>query len=56
MLEFLKETPQKEATKIAKSYPFAADYGKKTVILSCDPAKLGDKGPELKCPPQNNVI
>jgi hypothetical protein len=33
-----------------------ADYGKKTVILSCDPATLGDIGSDNKCARKNNVI
>ncbi|MDQ1831424.1 hypothetical protein [Massilia scottii] len=55
MLEFLKKTPQKEAVMIAKTYHPTADYGKKTVILSCDLATLGDIGPELKRRGQNKV-
>jgi hypothetical protein len=42
MLEFLKETPQKEAAMISKRYRCATDYGKKRVILSCDPRPNGD--------------
>jgi hypothetical protein len=42
MLEFLKKTPQKEVAKISKRYRCATDYGKKTVILSCDPCPNGD--------------
>jgi uncharacterized protein YukE len=33
-----------------------ADYGKKTVILSCDPATLGDIGLDNKYVRQNNVV
>jgi hypothetical protein len=42
MLEFLKKTPQKEVAMISKRYRRATDYGKKTVILSCDPCPNGD--------------
>jgi hypothetical protein len=42
MLEFLKKTPQKEVALISKRYRRATDYGKKTVILSCDPPVNGD--------------
>jgi hypothetical protein len=41
MLEFLKKTPQKEAAMISKRYLCATDYGKKTVILSCEPCPNG---------------
>lgn len=40
---------------IAKTYHPTADYAKKTVILSCDTATLGDIGPELKGQGQNKV-
>jgi hypothetical protein len=42
MLEFLKKTPQKEVAMISKRYRRATDYGKKTVILSCEPCPNGD--------------
>jgi hypothetical protein len=42
MLEFLKKTPQKEVAMISKRYRRATDYGKKTVILSCDLPPNGD--------------
>jgi hypothetical protein len=38
MLEFLKKRRCKEAVMISKRYQARADYGKKTVILSRDPA------------------
>jgi hypothetical protein len=56
MLEFLKVTPQKGAIENPTGYPSKADYGKKTVILSCDPATLGDIGPDNKAGVKNYVI
>jgi hypothetical protein len=54
MLEFLKNA-QKGTRMISKSYRSVADYGKKTVILSCDPATLGDNARELKWEGQRNL-
>jgi hypothetical protein len=50
MLEFLKNAPLKRARMIPKSYLSKADYGKKRVILSCDPTTLGVIGADNKCP------
>jgi hypothetical protein len=54
MLEFLKKTRRKRGAAISKYYRLAADYGKKTVILSCELATIGDIGPNYKGRRPNN--
>jgi hypothetical protein len=53
---FLKDTPQKEPRMISKKYLSKTAYGKKPLILSCDPATLGVKGLDNKVVSAKNVI
>jgi hypothetical protein len=52
---FEKITPQKEPGVSPEDPPKTA-YGKKLLILSCDPATLGDDGRDNKPARQQNVI
>jgi hypothetical protein len=54
MLEFLKKTRRKMGTTMSKYYRHVADYGKKTVILSCELATIGDIGANYKGGRLNN--